>query len=79
VDNPTAGDFVTQLSEIHTKMKDKLLETQDQQKDNTDKSRKTHPMINIKDKLWLFHRNLKTNRLCDKLDFCRLVPFLVVK
>jgi hypothetical protein len=36
-------------------------------------------VINIEDKIWLLRRNLKTNRLCDKLDFCHLGPFLVVK
>jgi hypothetical protein len=49
------------------------------QKDNTDKSRKAHPVINIGDKVWLLRRNLKTNCPCDKLDFHRLGPFLVVK
>jgi hypothetical protein len=60
-------------------MKDKLLKTQDRQKNNTDKSRKAHQVINIGDKVWLLCRNLKTNRPCDKLDFRRLGPFLVVK
>jgi hypothetical protein len=69
VENPVAGDLATQLSKIHTEMKDKLLEAQDQQKDNADKSQKVHPVINIGDKVWLLHCNLKTNRPCDKLDF----------
>ena len=60
-------------------MKDKSLEAQDQQKDNADKSQKAHPMINIGDKIWLLHCNLKTNRLCDKLDFHRLGSFSVSK
>jgi hypothetical protein len=44
VENPAIGDLATRLLEIHTEMKDKLL---DQQKDNTDKFQKVHPMINI--------------------------------
>jgi hypothetical protein len=72
VKNPAAEDLVIRLSEIHTEMKDRLLEAQD-------KSRKAHPMINIGDKVWLLHRNLKTNRPCDKLDFRHLGPFSVVK
>jgi hypothetical protein len=60
-------------------MKDKLLEAQDWQKDNADMSRKAHPMINIGDKVWLLRRNLKTNRLCDKLDFHHLGPFSIIK
>jgi hypothetical protein len=60
-------------------MKDKLLEAQDRQKDNTDKSRKAHPMINIGDKIWLLRCNLKTNHPSNKIDFCRLRPFPVIK
>jgi hypothetical protein len=67
------------LYEIHTEMKDKLLEAQDQEKDNTDKSRKAHPVINIGDKVWLLCHNLRTHRPCDKLDFRSLRPFSVVK
>jgi hypothetical protein len=37
-------------------MKDKLLEAHDRQKNNADKSRKAHPMINIRDKVWLLCR-----------------------
>jgi hypothetical protein len=36
-------------------------------------------MINIGDKVWLLHCTLKTNRPRDKLDFCCLGPFSVVK
>jgi hypothetical protein len=79
VENPVVGDLTTRLSEIHTKMKNKLLEAQDRQKDNTDKSQKVHHVINIGDKIWLLRRNLKTNRPCDKLDFHLLGPFLVIK
>jgi hypothetical protein len=79
VENSGARDLATRLSKIHTKMKDKLLEAQDRQKDNVDKSRKTHPIINIGDKVWLFRYNLKTNRPCNKLDFRHLGPFSIVK
>jgi hypothetical protein len=60
-------------------MKDKLLETQDRQKDSVDKSQKAHLVINIGDKVWLLCRNLKTNCPCDKLDFHCLGPFSIVK
>ena len=79
VENPAAGDLPTRLSEIHTGMKDKLLDAQDRQKDNVERSRKVHLMINIVDKVWLLCRDLKTNRPCDKLGFCHLGPFSVVK
>jgi hypothetical protein len=38
-----------------------------------------HPIINIRDKVWLLCLNLKTNRPCDKLDFRRLGPFSIIK
>jgi hypothetical protein len=63
VENPIARDLATQLSNVHTKMKDNFFETQDRQKDNADKSRKVHPIINIRNKVWLLCHNLKTNRL----------------
>jgi hypothetical protein len=71
VENPAVGDFATRLSEIHTEIKDKLFKAQDRQKNNVDKSRKAHLVINIGDKVWLLCRNLKTNHPCDKLDFRR--------
>jgi hypothetical protein len=51
VENPTARDLATQLSEIHIEIKDKFFEAQDRQKDNTDKSQKVLPMINIGNKV----------------------------
>jgi hypothetical protein len=36
-------------------------------------------MINIRDKVWLFRHNLKTNHPCDKLNFRHLGSFSVVK
>jgi hypothetical protein len=51
VENLTAEDLAAWLSEIHTNIKDKLLETQERQKDNANKSWKVYPMINIGDKV----------------------------
>jgi hypothetical protein len=79
VKNPAAKDLATWLSEIHTEIKNKFLETQDRQKDNIDKFWKAHPIINIPDKVWLLRRNLKINHPCDKLDFRHLGPFSIVK
>jgi hypothetical protein len=36
-------------------------------------------MINIGDKVWLFHYNLKTNHPYNKLNFRHLGPFWVIK
>jgi hypothetical protein len=72
VENLASGDLATRLSRIHMEVQNKLLKTQDRQKDNIDKSRKVHPMVSIGDKVWLLYRNMKTNCPCDKLDFHRL-------
>ena len=77
--NPAAIDLATRLSNIQKQMKEKLLEAQEHQKSNADKSRKQHPLISIGDKVWLLRRNLKTQRPSDKLDYRRLGPFPVVK
>jgi hypothetical protein len=77
--NPAAQDLASRLSEIHKEMKARLVEAQERQKMNADKSRKQHPNISIGDKVWLLRRNLKTHRPSDKLDYRRLGPFLVDK
>ncbi len=78
-ENPAATDLATRLSDIQKQMKQSLLEAQEHQKTNADKSRKEHPKISIGDKVWLLRRNLKTRRPSDKLDYRRLGPFPVVK
>ncbi len=77
--NPTAQDLVTRLLEIHKDMKARLVEAQEWQKRNADKSRKQNPNSSVRDKVWLLHRYLKTRRLSDKLNYRRLGPFRVSK
>ena len=60
-------------------MKIKLLEAQERQKRNVDKSRKQHPSICVGDKIWLLRRNLKTHRPSDKFDYRCLSPFSIIK
>ena len=60
-------------------MKIKLLEAQERQKRNADKSRKQHPPIHVGDKVWLLHRHLKTHRLSDKLNYRHLGPISIFK
>jgi transposase InsO family protein len=77
--NPAMQDLVTRLLEIHKDMKARLVEAQEWQKRNADKSRKQNPNISVGDKVWLLRRNLKTHRPSDKLDYRRLGPFRVSK
>jgi hypothetical protein len=58
-------------------MKARLVEAQERQKKNADKSQKQNLNISVGDKVWLLRRNLKTRRPSDKLDYCRLGPFRV--
>ncbi len=77
--NSAVQDLVTRLLEIHKDMKARLVEAQEWQKRNADKSRKQNPNISIGDKIRLLRRNLKICRLNDKLDYRRLGPFRVSK
>jgi hypothetical protein len=79
VENPAAQDLVIRLLEIHKDMKVRLVEAQEQQKRNADKSRKQNLNISVGDKVWLLRRNLKTRRPSDKRDYRRLGPFRVSK
>ena len=49
--NPVAEDLATRLLKIQKDMKIKLLEAQERQKRNVDKSRKQHPPIRVGDKV----------------------------
>jgi hypothetical protein len=49
--NPVAQDLVTRLLEIHKDMKARLVEAQEWQKRNVDKSRKQNPNISVGDKI----------------------------
>ena len=51
--NIAAEDLATRLLEIQKDMKIKLLEAQERQKRNADKSRKQHPPIRVGDKVWI--------------------------
>jgi hypothetical protein len=77
--NPTVQDLVTRLLEIHKDMKARLVEAQERQKRNANKSRKQNLNISVGDKVWLLRRNLKIRRPSDKLDYRRLGPFCVSK
>jgi hypothetical protein len=78
VGNLAAEDLATRMTRIHTEMETKLLEAQNWQKENANKFRKEHP-FHVGDKVWLFRQNLKTNRPCDKFDYRRFGPFMIIK
>ena len=77
--NLAAQDLTTCLSEIFKEMKTRLIEAQEKKKQNANKSRKQHPIIQARDKVWLLQRNLKTYRPSDKLDYRHLGPFTITK
>ena len=78
-ESPTAEDFAKQMEELHTIMKMHLEQAQMCYKEIIDVKRKKHPSFQVGDKVWLLHRNIKTNRPCDKLDYRRIGPFPIEK
>ena len=74
---PAVEDLATSLSKLQEEMISQLRKAQEQAKKNADKLRKEQPLFKIGDKVWLLHRNFKTQRPCDKLDYRRLGPFTI--
>ena len=78
-ESPAAEDFAKQMEELHTTMKMHLEQAQLCYKEIANVKRKKHPSFQVGDKVWLLHRNIKTNRPCDKLDYWRIGPFRIKK
>ena len=68
-ESPAAEDFAKQMEELHTTMKMHLEQAQSSYKEIADVKRKKHPSFQVGDKVWHLRRNIKTNRLYDKLDY----------
>ena len=49
-------NLANQLLDIHKKMKTRLIEAREKQKQNTEKSQKQHPIIQIGDKFGYFEK-----------------------
>ena len=78
-ESPIVEDFAKQMKEFHTTMKMHLEQAQSCYKEIADVKRKKHPSFQVGDKVWLLHRNIKTNRPCNKLDYRRIDPFCIEK
>ena len=60
-------------------MKMHLEQAQSCYKEIANVKKKKHPSFQVGDKVWLLHRNIKTNQPCDKLDYQRIGPFRIEK
>lgn len=75
--NPMAKDLANRLSKLHSLIKIELKEAQEQQKINMDAYQKEPQQFNVSEKVWLLYCNIKSTCPCNKLDYCRLRPFLI--
>lgn len=60
-------------------MKQHLQETQDNYKAVVDKLRKAPSSFQVRDKVWLLGKNIKTTWSCNKLNYWCLGPFSITK
>ena len=79
--NPTVQDCLLQLKDIQVKLSNHLLHAQASYKKAADRHRldssKDEPKFRVGDRVWLLRHNVKTTRLCNKLDYQRLGPFVI--
>ena len=77
--NSAAKRFVKLISEFQATLKLHLQIAQESYKATTDRFRNEALAFKIRDKVSVVRRNIKTKRLCDKLDYQRLGAFVIQK
>jgi transposase InsO family protein len=80
--SPTVENRVIQIQEIQNELSHNLRDAQAAHKKAADRFRldssPSDPKFKVGDSVWLLRRNVKTTRPCDKLDYQRLGPFVIV-
>jgi hypothetical protein len=80
--SPTVESRVIQIREIQTELSHNLRDAQAAHKKAADRFRldssPNDPKFKVGDSVWLLRRNVKTTRPCEKLDYQRLGPFVIV-
>lgn len=76
-DAPRAAIRADRIQELHEHLKAELEFTRERMKNNYDSKRVEGPTLQEGDPVYLFSRNLHTNRPSRKLDFKKLGPFSV--
>jgi len=78
-ESPAMKFFASCLKELHEMEKAHLEEAQARYKESTSVRRKEQPKFQVGDKVWLLQCNIKTSRLCNKLDYHKIGPFRIDK
>ncbi|KAA8632751.1 hypothetical protein SMACR_01061 [Sordaria macrospora] len=76
---PRAHIRAERLIEMHQTLRDELTFVRDRMSRYYDRTRSTAPIFKRGDKVYLLHRNIKTKRPSDKLDYKKLGPFKVLE
>jgi hypothetical protein len=76
---PAAADLASRLDLIHKELRAKLRHAQDDQTRNFNCHVQPAPKFKTSDLVWLSRRNIKTTRPSDKLKYCRLGPYKIIK
>ena len=75
--NPCAEDRLERLHKIQADLSTHLRQAQQTHKVYVDRHR-LQSSFNIRDRVWLLQRHIKTTRPCEKLDYRRLGPFRII-
>ncbi|KAG8905244.1 hypothetical protein FRB99_000411 [Tulasnella sp. 403] len=76
---PAAADFTKSLESIHAELIAELHHAQQDYAKYYDRKVLPPPVFEAGDHIWLLRHNIKTRRPSDKLDHCRLSPFLIAR
>ena len=75
--NPSAEQHLHGLQQTQLELSNHLQKAEEKYKSNAYRHRLLSP-FKVGDRVWLFRRHIKTTRLCDKLDYQRLGPFVII-
>lgn len=77
--NVEAENFVKNLVDLHQQLRENLEEAAQRMKIHYDKKVSASPHFQIKDKVWLSAKFIKTQRPSNKLDSKYLGPFAIIE
>ena len=79
VPSPEAHDFARSMEELHQHLRTELASAQEAHQASANRDRLPAPDFQVKDKVWLNARNIRTTRPSKKLDHRRLGPFEIIQ
>jgi len=66
------------MSQLHDTLQAEMTEAQMRYKEYYDAQGKPDPNLQPGDMVWLLPRNIRTTRLCQKLDYKKIEPFKIM-